>query len=85
MGVEERLGQVKACLGRSRADRPGRALVSYDIIQVYKLLVLSCGITLEGSCEDPKVREAFFVRLTSKACSHMSSVSWTVGRRWRAG
>lgn len=53
--VEERLAQVKACLGQPSADR---ALVSYDIIQVYKVLVLSCGIGLEGSCEDPKVRES---------------------------
>lgn len=74
---------MRACLGRPWADRPGRALISYDIIQVYKLLVLSCGITLEGSCEDPKVRESFVTRLTS--FSQTPSVNWTVGHRWLAG
>ncbi|XP_049575679.1 DNA polymerase theta isoform X1 [Syngnathus scovelli] len=49
--VGERLEHVKALLGRPSAG----AVVAYDIIQVYKKLVLSCGISLEGNCEDPKV------------------------------
>uniref|UniRef100_A0A3B4VKB9 DNA polymerase theta n=1 Tax=Seriola dumerili TaxID=41447 RepID=A0A3B4VKB9_SERDU len=53
--VSERLGQVKACLSRPLAGLKGDVIVTYDIIQVYKTLVLSCGISLEGSCEDPKV------------------------------
>uniref|UniRef100_A0A3B4YPZ5 DNA polymerase theta n=1 Tax=Seriola lalandi dorsalis TaxID=1841481 RepID=A0A3B4YPZ5_SERLL len=53
--VSERLGQMKACLSRPLAGLKGGVIVTYDIIQVYKTLVLSCGISLEGSCEDPKV------------------------------
>nr|XP_033479931.1 DNA polymerase theta [Epinephelus lanceolatus] len=52
--VSERLRQVKACLSRLAGHRGG-VVVTYDIIQVYKTLVLSCGISLEGNCEDPKV------------------------------
>ncbi|KAM7419182.1 hypothetical protein PAMA_016346 [Pampus argenteus] len=53
--VSERLEQVKACLSRPSAGHGGGVVVVYDIIQVYKRLVLSCGISLEGKCEDPKV------------------------------
>uniref|UniRef100_A0A8D3AI92 DNA polymerase theta n=1 Tax=Scophthalmus maximus TaxID=52904 RepID=A0A8D3AI92_SCOMX len=53
--VSERLEQVKACLGRPSTSPPGVVVVTHDIIQVYKTLVLSCGISLEGNCEDPKV------------------------------
>lgn len=55
--VNERLEQVKACLSSQSAGHEVRAVVVYDIIQVYKTLVLSCGISLEGNCEDPKVRK----------------------------
>lgn len=53
--MSERLNQLKACLSRPLAARKGGVIVTYDIIQVYKTLVLSCGISLEGNCEDPKV------------------------------
>ncbi|XP_077381163.1 DNA polymerase theta isoform X2 [Festucalex cinctus] len=49
--VGERLEHVKALLSRPSAA----TVVTYDVIQVYKKLVLSCGISLEGKCEDPKV------------------------------
>nr|XP_046269231.1 DNA polymerase theta [Scatophagus argus] len=52
--VSERLAQVKTCLSQSSGGHRG-VVVTYDIIQVYKTLVLSCGISLEGSGEDPKV------------------------------
>ncbi|XP_054459580.1 DNA polymerase theta isoform X2 [Anoplopoma fimbria] len=53
--VIERLRQAKTCLmGPAGARREG-VVVVYDIIEVYKRLVLSCGISLEGNCEDPKV------------------------------
>lgn len=52
--VSERLSQVKTCLGRPAAGRES-VVVTYDIIRVYKTLVLSCGIGLEGNYEDPKV------------------------------
>uniref|UniRef100_A0A8C4ISJ4 DNA polymerase theta n=1 Tax=Dicentrarchus labrax TaxID=13489 RepID=A0A8C4ISJ4_DICLA len=53
--VSERLAEVKACLSRPSAGHRGGVVVTYDIIPVYKMLVLSCGISLEGNCEDPKV------------------------------
>ncbi|XP_029948848.1 DNA polymerase theta-like [Salarias fasciatus] len=53
--VSERLQQAKACLSRQSGDGAMRVLVAHDIIQVYKTLVLSCGISLDGNCEDPKV------------------------------
>lgn len=52
--VSERLSQVKTCLGRPSAGRES-VVVTYDVIRVYKTLVLSCGISLEGNYEDPKV------------------------------
>lgn len=57
LALNERLAQVKTCLAQPSADPRARVLISYDIIQAYKVLVLSCGISLEGSCEDPKVGE----------------------------
>ncbi|XP_045902735.1 DNA polymerase theta isoform X2 [Micropterus dolomieu] len=53
--VSERLRQVKTCLSEPSACHGGGVVVTYDIIEVYKMLVLSCGISLEGNCEDPKV------------------------------
>ncbi|KAJ3614296.1 hypothetical protein NHX12_017870 [Muraenolepis orangiensis] len=53
--VDERLEQVKACLNRPSVGPGADVVVTYDIIRVYKTLVLSCGVSLEGSCEDPKV------------------------------
>uniref|UniRef100_A0AAY5L702 DNA-directed DNA polymerase n=1 Tax=Esox lucius TaxID=8010 RepID=A0AAY5L702_ESOLU len=55
LSVEERVEQVRACLSRSLADGAVGVAITYDIIQVYKTLVLSCDITLEGPCEDLKV------------------------------
>ncbi len=48
---------MKTCLCRPSAGHRGGVVATYDIIQVYKTLVLSCGISLEANCEDPKVRE----------------------------
>ncbi|XP_029353156.1 DNA polymerase theta [Echeneis naucrates] len=53
--VSKRLERVQACLSRSLRGPKQGAIVTYDIIQVYKTLVLGCGISLKGSCEDPKV------------------------------
>ncbi|XP_055086890.1 DNA polymerase theta [Periophthalmus magnuspinnatus] len=53
--VTERLKQVKLCLETiSDTSRRSTAIV-YDVIEVYKTLVLSCGVSLEMNCEDPKV------------------------------
>lgn len=67
LALNERLAQVKTCLAQPSADHRDRVLITYDIIQAYKVLVLSCGISLEGSCEDPKVGEIILMhmRLTS--------------------
>ena len=46
---------MKACLNRPLVSQPAGVVITYDIIHVYKTLVLSCGVSLEGSCEDPKV------------------------------
>ncbi|KAM9436977.1 DNA polymerase theta [Salvelinus alpinus] len=53
--VGERVEQMRACLSKSLADGAGGVVMTYDIIQVYKTLVLSYGISLEGPCEDLKV------------------------------
>uniref|UniRef100_A0AAZ3SXP4 DNA polymerase theta n=1 Tax=Oncorhynchus tshawytscha TaxID=74940 RepID=A0AAZ3SXP4_ONCTS len=53
--VGERVEQMRACLSKSLADGAGGVIMTYDIIQVYKTLVLSYGISLEGPCEDMKV------------------------------
>ncbi|XP_056266313.1 DNA polymerase theta isoform X3 [Pseudoliparis swirei] len=57
--VSERLRQVKTCLtgpaAATAAAHVGGVAVAYDIIKVYKRLVLSCGVSLEANCEDPKV------------------------------
>lgn len=50
MDLNERLERVRTCLSTG-------VLITYDIIQAYKVLVLSCGISLEGSCEDLKVKD----------------------------
>lgn len=56
---------MKTCMSRPSAGHRGAVVATYDIIQVYKTLVLSCGISLEGNCEDPKVREItlIFIRI----------------------
>ncbi|XP_008410516.1 DNA polymerase theta isoform X1 [Poecilia reticulata] len=53
--VRERLQQVKVCLSGQVTHLKGRVAVVNNIIKVYKRLVQSCGISLEGNCEDPKV------------------------------
>ncbi|XP_070840346.1 DNA polymerase theta [Chaetodon trifascialis] len=53
--VSERLAQVKTYLSQPVAGHRGGVVVTYDVVQVYKMLVQSCGISLEGNCEDPKV------------------------------
>ncbi|XP_076027231.1 DNA polymerase theta [Genypterus blacodes] len=55
LSVSERLESVKACLHGPPAAQEGGVAITYDIIKVYKTLVWSCGVSLEGKCEDPKV------------------------------
>lgn len=53
--VAERLRRAKTCLTAPAAAHGASVVVAYDIIEVYKSLVLSCGVSLGGSSEDPKV------------------------------
>ncbi|XP_040606761.1 DNA polymerase theta isoform X2 [Mesocricetus auratus] len=51
--VEERMEHLQSCL-QKKSDKE-RTVVTYDFIQSYKVLLLSCGVSLEPSYEDPKV------------------------------
>uniref|UniRef100_A0A8C3YVJ5 DNA polymerase theta n=1 Tax=Catagonus wagneri TaxID=51154 RepID=A0A8C3YVJ5_9CETA len=51
--VKERMWQLQSCL-QKESDKE-RSVIIYDFIQSYKTLLLSCGISLEQSYEDPKV------------------------------
>uniref|UniRef100_A0A8C0IZ66 DNA polymerase theta n=1 Tax=Chelonoidis abingdonii TaxID=106734 RepID=A0A8C0IZ66_CHEAB len=53
LSVTERLCQVQSCL--QKESESTHSLVMYNLIQHYKTLLLACGISLEGSFEDPKV------------------------------
>ncbi|KAK7929427.1 hypothetical protein WMY93_005822 [Mugilogobius chulae] len=54
--VNERLEQVKLCLETSsKSTNETSTAVVYDVIEVYKTLVLSCSLSLVINCEDPKV------------------------------
>lgn len=51
--VKERMWHLQSCL-QKESDKE-RSVIIYDFIQSYKTLLLSCGISLEQSYEDPKV------------------------------
>ncbi|KAI5134986.1 Dna polymerase Theta [Manis pentadactyla] len=51
--VKDRMWHLQSCL-QKESDKE-RTVIIYDFIQSYKLLLLSCGISLEQSYEDPKV------------------------------
>ncbi|XP_063486212.1 DNA polymerase theta isoform X4 [Symphalangus syndactylus] len=51
--LKDRMWNLQSCL-RKESDKE-RSVVIYDFIQSYKILLLSCGISLEQSYEDPKV------------------------------
>ncbi|XP_010565985.1 PREDICTED: DNA polymerase theta [Haliaeetus leucocephalus] len=53
LSVTERLCHLQLYL--QKKPKQERSLVMYDFIQHYKTLVMACGISLEGSFEDPKV------------------------------
>uniref|UniRef100_A0A8C4TR75 DNA polymerase theta n=1 Tax=Falco tinnunculus TaxID=100819 RepID=A0A8C4TR75_FALTI len=52
LSVTERLYHLQLYLQKPKQER---SLVMYNFIQHYKTLVMACGISLEGSFEDPKV------------------------------
>lgn len=45
---------IQACVTRSTSSPEG-VTVAYDYVQVYKTLVLACGLSMRGVFEDPKV------------------------------
>uniref|UniRef100_UPI0032E938D3 DNA polymerase theta n=1 Tax=Homo sapiens TaxID=9606 RepID=UPI0032E938D3 len=51
--LKDRMWYLQSCL-RKESDKEC-SVVIYDFIQSYKILLLSCGISLEQSYEDPKV------------------------------
>ncbi|KAL1787706.1 DNA polymerase theta isoform X1 [Sigmodon hispidus] len=51
--VEERMEHLQSCL-QNKSDKE-QSVVTYDFIQSYKVLLLSCGVSLEPNYEDPKV------------------------------
>ncbi|XP_068038022.1 DNA polymerase theta isoform X2 [Anomalospiza imberbis] len=51
--VTERLNHLQLYLQKKTKEE--RSLIMYDFIQHYKTLLMACGISLEGSFEDPKV------------------------------
>ncbi|XP_063250098.1 DNA polymerase theta [Prinia subflava] len=53
LSVTERLNHLQLHL--QKKPKKERSLIMYDFIQHYKTLLMACGISLEGSFEDPKV------------------------------
>ncbi|KAM6096032.1 DNA polymerase theta [Chlamydotis macqueenii] len=53
LSVTERLYHLQLYL--QKKPKQERSIVMYNFIQHYKTLVMACGISLEGSFEDPKV------------------------------
>ncbi|XP_068402754.1 DNA polymerase theta isoform X2 [Eschrichtius robustus] len=51
--VKDRMWNLQSCF-QKESDKE-RSVIIYDFIQSYKILLLSCGISLEQSFEDPKV------------------------------
>ncbi|XP_029424085.1 DNA polymerase theta isoform X2 [Nannospalax galili] len=51
--VKNRMRHLQSCL-QKKSDKEQSAVI-YDFIQSYKILLLSCGVSLEQSYEDPKV------------------------------
>uniref|UniRef100_A0A2K5CWA9 DNA-directed DNA polymerase n=1 Tax=Aotus nancymaae TaxID=37293 RepID=A0A2K5CWA9_AOTNA len=51
--LKDRIWHLQSCLQKESDEE--RSIVIYDFIQSYKILLLSCGISLEQSYEDPKV------------------------------
>ncbi|XP_048202684.1 DNA polymerase theta isoform X2 [Perognathus longimembris pacificus] len=51
--VKDRMWHLQSCL-QKQSDKE-HSVIIYDFIKSYKILLLSCGISLEQSYEDPKV------------------------------
>ncbi|XP_019382601.1 PREDICTED: DNA polymerase theta isoform X1 [Gavialis gangeticus] len=66
LSVSERLCHLQSCLQKEPEGK--HCLVMYDLIQHYKTLLMACGISLEGSFEDPKVA-CWLLDPDSKECT----------------
>ncbi|XP_051955801.1 DNA polymerase theta-like [Xyrauchen texanus] len=53
--MEERLKQIQCCLDQASFSDAERVMVTYDFIQLYKTLLLACGLTMHLKFEDPKI------------------------------
>ncbi|XP_062391805.1 DNA polymerase theta [Sardina pilchardus] len=51
----ERQKRIQSCLEKKVLSDDGGVTISYDFLQVYKTLLLACGVSLGGVFEDPKV------------------------------
>ncbi|KAM4888552.1 DNA polymerase theta [Thomomys bottae] len=51
--VKDRMWHLQSCLQKQSDNE--RSVIIYDFIKSYKILLLSCGISLEQNYEDPKV------------------------------
>uniref|UniRef100_A0A5F9CWR7 DNA polymerase theta n=1 Tax=Oryctolagus cuniculus TaxID=9986 RepID=A0A5F9CWR7_RABIT len=51
--MKDRMWHLQSCL--QKASDKERSVIIYDFIRSYKILLLSCGVSLEQSFEDPKV------------------------------
>ncbi|XP_048084046.1 DNA polymerase theta isoform X3 [Alosa alosa] len=53
--VAERQKRIQSCLEKKVLSDDGGVTIAYDLLQVYKTLLLACGVSLGGVFEDPKV------------------------------
>ncbi|OXB76233.1 UNVERIFIED_CONTAM: hypothetical protein H355_014641 [Colinus virginianus] len=70
LSVTERLHHLQLYL----QEKQERSVVVYNFIEHYKILVMACGISLEGSFEDPKVA-CWLLDSGSKECTLHSMVT----------
>ncbi|KAJ8266319.1 hypothetical protein GJAV_G00129050 [Gymnothorax javanicus] len=55
LSVGERMKQIHTCLKRGSLSQADGTVITYDFIKLYKTLLMTCGLSLEGNFEDPKV------------------------------
>lgn len=73
--MTERLNHLQLYL--QKKPKKERSLIMYDFIQHYKTLLMACGISLEGSFEDPKV-----CRIKTFHLGETASLNTRVERRY---
>ncbi|KAG2456355.1 DPOLQ polymerase, partial [Polypterus senegalus] len=53
--VKDRLKQIQSVLQNGSSVTSGKSIITYDFKEQYKVLLVACGLSLEGKFEDPKV------------------------------